>query len=97
MKADLWVRLTFYLAEACALTVPLTVGLLLGQRAARSWGWAVPAVTWPRVGATALLLTVFDTLTGELFGPRVILQYHLTGLVFAVGVVMWIVGLARSR
>lgn len=97
MKADLWVRLAFYLAEACALTVPVTCGLLLGRRAARSWGWTAPAVTWRRIVAVALVMGIFGTITGELFGPRVIWQYYLSGIVLTVGLVLWAVSPAHPR
>lgn len=97
MKADLWVRLAFYLAEACALTIPLAGGLLLGQRALRSWGRAAPPMTWPGVGVIALLLALFDTFTGELFGPQVILQYYLAGFAVTAGVALWVLSLGRSR
>jgi len=91
------VRLAFYLAEACVLAIPLAGGLLLGERAARAWGRQVPHLTWPRVGMVALFLAGFDTLTGELFGPRVILQYYLAGLVFTAGVALWVLSRTPSR
>ena len=82
-------RLVFYVIEALILTIPVGVGLSLVAHAARRFGQPPFSISWRLLGVVFLTLAMVGIVLGERFGPAVIPQYYVAGIIVAGGVLLW--------